>query len=409
MSMLTTARCRIVQAFARLGKRTHPVRKQVFETGAGALFSVGQLLRDRKLKKPMVILDAEPDEMKNRLLQALDESDVSYVVWDTLPQQPTANDGELIRLSWQGEKCDCFVVMGDGPILDAAKAAAARCARRGRSIMNMVGRRRIGSVRMPTVIAIPTVAGTGAESLAAAIIADDRDTRFVIEDEALTPAVAVLDPELLSAVPRQRVADAGMNGLCLAIEAYLAAPHTDQKTRSMASEAAALFLSNLEECWNHGGSVKARENLLAASRMAGNAASGVGYGYVRALCRGVQTVCGVGFGLACGALLPTILEKYGNSAVNDLAALASAAGVAADGTRSERAAALIARIRGVVFRMGLSDTLDGVTGDEITEIADLAAAQANPRSVSPVVWTARQCAQVLLAACGRQESGKKEE
>ncbi len=402
MSMLTTVRCRVSQGFMRLDRRFHPVWKQSFENGAGALFSVGQILRDRRLRKPMIVLGADDAGAREKLLHTLDQSDVAYVVWDQISDPPTADDGENIRLSWLEEGCDSFIAMGDGPVLDVAKAAAARCARRGRSIMDMVGRRKVGRRKLPPVIAIPTVAGTGAEALAAAIVADEGQTRFIIEDESLMPPVAVLDPELLADVPRDRVADAGMDGLCRAVEAFLAASPGDQKNRAMAAEAAGLFFKSLEECWNNGGDIKAREDVLAASRMAGQAASGVGCGYVRTLCRGVQTVCGIGFGQACGALLPVVLEKYGNHAVDDLAQLAALSGVMADGSRTERAAVLIGRIRGLVFRMGLPEVLEGVTADEVAEIADLAAAEANPRRISPVVWTSKQCGDALLAVCGRR-------
>ena len=402
MSMLAAAQCRITQAFVRLGRRLHPAGKQTLETGAGALFSVGQLLRDRRLRKPMAVLGPEPETVKNRLLRVLEESDISFVVWDKLSQPPTAEDAELMSLTWQGEQCDCFVVLGDGPVIDAAKAAAARCVRRSRTIMDMVGRRRVRR-KLPPVVAIPTVAGSGAESLAAVSITDKRGTRFVMEDEVLTPAVAVLDPELLADAPRSKVAEAGLDGLCRAIEAYLAASGGDQKTRTMAAQAAGLFLEELEPCWNKGGAVKDREELLSASRMAGAAASAAGCGYVRAMCRAAQSVCGVDFATACGALLPAVLERYGSHAVRPLAELASAADIAPGGPQSQRAAALIGRIRDMVFRMGLPDALEDVTAGEAADIADMAVGLANPRWISPVVWTAEQCAEVLKGACAPRE------
>ncbi len=396
MSLLTTARCRICQGIYKLGSRMRPLRKQETEAGPGAIYRVGQLLRDRRLKKPMVILGAGQEQAADRLLQSLSESDIVFTQWDALSDPPTADDGENIRLSWLGEECDSFIVLGDGPVIDIAKLAAARCVRRGRTIMGMVGRNRIGRRRTPPVIAIPTAAGSGAEALAAAMVADGRGNRFLIQDPCLIPAVAVLDPALIEDVPRELAASRGMNGLCLAVEAFISNAG-DDKSRRAAAQAVELFFQSLEPYWNSGGAAQDRENLLKASRLAGQAASRAGYGYARAISRAIQVVTGMQMGLASGLVLPVVLEKYGISAQERLAALAEQSGLKTEGTRAERAAALIDRIRGMAFRLGLPDGLENMSGIMAEEIADLAAAEANPQCACPVVWTAKKCMDVVLS------------
>ena len=399
MSMMTAARCRIVQVFVRLGRKLHPIRKQHLETGAGAVFAVGQLLRDMRLKKPMVVIGPGEQLTRFKLLHALDDDAVEYQVWDQLPDVPTVDDGERISLAWAGSGCDCFIALGSGPVLDVTKAAAARCACRSRSIMGMVGVRRIHGRRLPPVIAAPTAAGSGAEALGAAVLTDQARNIFVIEDEALMPAVALLDPDLLADAPRDKVADAGLDCLCRTVEAFLAASHGDSRTKKLSAEAAEYLFTCLEPCWNSGGTVKERADLLSASRMAGWAASGVGSGYARALIRAAQTVCGLELRTACAVILPAVLEKYGGNATEQLALLAVLADVAEGGSREERAGALIDRIRSMVFRLGLPDMLEGVTADQAAEIADMAAATANPRYISPVVWTAEDCLDLVLGVC----------
>jgi alcohol dehydrogenase class IV len=141
--------------------------------------------------------------------------------------------------------------------------------------------------------------------------------------------------------------------------------------------------------------VEHRQELLLASQLAGSAASQAGYGYVRALCRSGQTVAGLPFSQLCGALLPAVLKAYGTAGEEKLGTLAQQAGVATEGTRAERAAALRERIQAMAFRIGLPEHLEGMEQKTLLEIADLAAAEANPRYSSPVVWTAQRCAQVL--------------
>lgn len=399
MHLLTAARCRASQFFVRLGRKAHPVRKQVMENGAGAVFSVGQILRDRQLKKPLVVLGAGELQPGYRLIRALEESAVEYVRFDGLSVEPTVDEIEQMAKAYWDGACDCVISLGDGLTLDAAKAAAARTASRGRSVMELVGFRRLRRRKLPTVIAIPTVGGSGREAMTSALVTDSRGSRFIIEDEALMPDVAVLDPELLIDAPREKVADAGMDGLCWAVEAFLAAPHGDTRTKNQAAEAVERMLAALENCWNSGGAMKDRSDMLSASRMVGRAASAVGGGYARALIRAAQSVCGMPFRDACAVILPAVLEKYGNYAEEKLALLAVLADVAEEGSRTERAQALIGRLRSTAFRMGLPDVLEGVTVAQAADIADQAAALANPRSISPVVWTAEDCHDLILSVC----------
>ncbi len=407
MSMFTTARCRTAQALLRLGRKLQPSGKQEVETGAGAVFSVGQHVRDLRLKKPMVVLGAGETRARYKLLQALDNADIAYAVWDEMPAAPTTVDGEKLALAAVSQACDSLIALGDAALLDMVKAASAWCGYRGRAILELVGRQ-LTSRRMPPVIAVPTAGGSGAESFAGAAVMDIHGNRYELEGAALLPAVALLDPELLEDASREKTADAGMSGLCMAVEAYLAAPHGDARSKTQAGEAVELLLSSLEPCWNNGGSVRERGDILSASRLAGRAASAVGWGYIRALAGAAQSVCGVDVRTAFGVMLPAVLDKYGSAATDKLAQLAVLADASDGGSRAQRAEELIDRIRGMIFRMGLPDRLENVTTEQADEIGTLAAALANPGHVSPVVWTGEQCREVVRAVCVEPEEDTRE-
>ena len=104
-------------------------------------------------------------------------------------------------------------------------------------------------------------------------------------------------------------------------------------------------------------------------------------------------------------ILPAVLEKYGISARDDLAELAVMADAVEEGSREDRAAALIARIRALAFRMGLPEELEGVSAQQAAAIANRAAAMANPRYISPVVWSAEECHDLILSVCAKPEDG----
>lgn len=396
MSLFEAARCRTAQAFMLLGGRTRSVREQVVEDGPGALFSVAQLVRSNRLRKPLLVTGPDAGPWRERLCQALEENDIAFSEWSGASDPPTADDAESLRFCWVGEECDSFIALGGPRTIDLVKAAAARAACASKTVMSMVGYRRVGR-RTPTVIAIPTAAGSGAEALAWAAISDTEGNRFRLDDPALVPAMAVLDPALQADVSRPVLAACVMDGVCLAIEAYLSRC-ADERARLAAAEAVRAFFEAAEPCWNTGGTSLQRGRLLEGSRLAGYAASAAGGGYARALSEAAADVCHADLAAVCAVVLPTVLLKYEAHAVAELAALSDSAGVGADGTKAQRAAALIGRIKGMAFRMGLPDALEPVGQDVLAEIADIAAAVANPRWASPVVWTAADCERVLRAA-----------
>lgn len=396
MSVLTTVGCRFRQVFFRAGYRMRPVREPEVEDGRGAIYSTAQLIRSNRLSRPLLVVGPDAGAWDERLRQALEESDLTLFVWDEVSELPTADDGERLRLFWDGKSCDCFLALGGPKTIDLVKAAAARAACRTRTIMGMVGHGRVGR-KTPPVIAIPTVTGSGAESLAWATVSDDAGNRFRLEDSALTPAFAVLDPSLLADVSRDALAQSVMDGMCLAVEAYLSR-YADETARTAAANAVKAFFDVAEPCWNSGGTLIQRGRLLEASRLAGRAASAAGGGYARALSE-AMSVLDIPFGEACAVILPAVLVKYGNYAVSDLARLSEDAGVCAEGTKAEKAAALIRRIRGMAFRLGLPDTLEPLDADAAAEAADVAAATANPRWASPVVWTSEDLGRVIRTAC----------
>ena len=399
MGMMTTALCRTAQVLRRAGRRLRPERKQVLETGAGAVYAVGQLLRDKQLRAPLAVIGADSASAGFLLRRGLEQNDIPCQVLDDLPARPTAADGERVAAAFRDQGRDCLIAAGVGPALDLAKAAAARTQSKGRTILDMAGASRVPR-RLPPVIAVPTAAGSGAESMAAATVIDEHGTVFCLEGEGLLPAAAVSDPDLLAGTSREKTAEEGLDGLCRCIEAFLSAGTKDSAAMTRAAQGVELFFASLEPCWNDGGTVRDRTDLLAASRAAGRAAVGIGAGgYARAMIRAAQTVCGLDFATACAPILPAVLEKYGIYAYERLATLAVMADLAEEGDRSVRTAALIGLLRRAMFRMGLPDTLEGVTAAQAAEIADLAVSMANPRLISPVVWTRDQCRRLLDGLC----------
>ncbi len=389
MGILTTAGCRIRQAVLRAGRARRPERQTV-EEGTGAVFSAAQLLRQNRLKKPMIVSAPADAPVRERVVHALTEGNLPWASWEYAGDGPTEEAAEELRLAWAKEACDSFLVIGGAGALDLVKIAAALAGERGRALMSLVG---VGKLRRrpAPVVAVPTAAGSGVESLAWAAFADRSGQSFVIEDRALVPPFLIQDPELLADVPRPVLAGEAADGICLAVEAYLSG-FADDGARATAADALRAYLSGLEPCWNTGGTPAERSALMTASRLAGEAASQAGTGYARMLARGLCRVSDVRFSDACAVLLPLVMEKYGKDARPRLDALAGLAGIEGG------APALIGRLRQLWFRIGLPDRLSPVEDGLLKEAGELAAAAADRRCACPVVWTAAECGALLRSA-----------
>lgn len=394
MSVQTAAICRAKQLFIRIRRQMRPVRMPTAADGGGAIWTAAQLLRSNGLSRPLLVLGRDAGPWGDRLRTALTDGDIPFAVCKTAGTA-TAEAERICAERIRGG-CDCFIAVGGPDTLCAAKLAAARAARPGKTLPELEGYGRVRR-KTPPLVAVPTATGSGAESLAWADALDEDGRRLRIEDPALTPTFAVLDPELLTETPRAAVARCAIDGLCLAAEAYLSRFGSDE-SRAAAREAVKAFLEAAEPCWNSGGTLARRSRLLEASRLAGFAASVGGYGYARALADAVSDVTGVPSTDAIAALLPVVLEKYGNRSESALSSLADAAELEPNGTQAQRAAALIERIRVMVFRMDLPDSLAPMDADTAARIGALASADANPRCACPVVWSARELCDVLRDA-----------
>lgn len=102
------------------------------------------------------------------------------------------------------------------------------------------------------MVAIPTTSGTGSEVTPFAIITDDEThVKYAIADYALTPNMAIIDPNFVDGMPKGLTAASGIDALVHSIEAYVSAMATNF-TNSNALEATKLVFRYLERSWKEG-------------------------------------------------------------------------------------------------------------------------------------------------------------
>lgn len=389
MNPLEKLVCRTVQTVFRLAIPLLPYRQPTILKHLADI--PAQLTADGVTA---VLLVTDPDLRRLGSTAALEtllaEAGIHCAVYDRTRPNPTVHNVEEAREVYVREGCQALIAFGGGSSMDCAKAVGARIAYPNRSLNGLKGLLRVLR-RIPTLYAVPTTAGTGSEVTITAVITDpDAKHKYTMNDFALIPAYAVLDPEVTFTLPPHLTASTGMDAVTHVVEAYIGRS-TTQETRAMALDTVRLIFTYLERAYADGRDRKARAMMLRAAYQAGLVFSKSYVGYIHAVAHSLGGQYNIPHGLANAVLMPMVLEVYGPAAEKKLHELAVAAGVSdAQDTDADGAAKFIRAIRDMNRRMDIPETLGGIRTEDIPRMARFAAKEANPLYPVPVLWNARE-------------------
>ena len=395
---MNTFFCRAFQCCFAVGARLLPWRRPRVYAGPGSLLRAADILRENGLRRPFVVASRRQcaDKHFRALQEALDEQDILLSVFSSVEPNPSVETVEKIAAQYKFDRCDCFLVIGGGSPMDAAKAAAARLARPERSLSRLAGLLKVRR-RVPPLIAVPTTAGTGSETTIAAVITGSDHHKYAVSDLCLIPRYAILDPTLSAGLPPHITAETGMDALTHAVEAYLSRFYNTGMTRALAESAVVTIFAHLERAYRDGASLEDRAAMLQASFDAGAAFTRASVGNVHAIAHTLGGLYGTPHGLANAVLLPLVLEDYGAAAYSRLAHLAGLVGLPGE-TKAARAKAFIAEIRAMNARMGIPDHFDTIREEDIPLMSKWASQEANPVYPVPVIYDEARFARVIERA-----------
>lgn len=377
MNILRKIYCRAFQGVFRLAIPILPYRTPI---QLDSVSKVGDLLISKGIKRVLIVTDEflSSGNITSKLLDALSSGDLEYFIFDKTVPNPTTDNVEAARRLYLDNKCEGIIGFGGGSSIDCAKAVGARIARPKKSISDMEGILKVCR-KTPFTAAIPTTAGTGSETTLATVITDSETRhKFPINDFALIPDAAVLDPEITRTLPPHLTAATGMDALTHAVEAYIGRS-TVGSTRSVAIAAIKLIFENIETAYSDGDNMKARENMLNAAFLAGNAFSKSYVGYCHAVAHSLGGRYNTPHGLANAVILPYVLESYGSSAHKKLKKLAVEAGLCSSRTDDAQAATVfIQKIKELSKNLDIPQKLSGISPKDIPKLAKYADKEANP-------------------------------
>lgn len=370
--------------------------------GCGVVRRVGDVVRGLGASRACLITDEAlvVAGLHQRVLQSLAEAGVDVDLFPGGRAKPTLGAVTACAQRLQGQGYEALVALGGGSNIDLAKAAAVLL-RHGGSVEAYLGEHQVPGPILP-LVAVSTTAGTGSEVSGAAVLADPvRRQRGAILSNQLRPNSALYDPLLTLSCPPHVTADAGIDALTHAIEAFMVADYrlesgaeppglyTGRSPLSdlLAEQAIALVGRYLRRAVYHGEDVEAREGMHLASLLAGMAFSNAGLTAVHALEYPVGVATGCTHGTGNGLLLPYVMEYNIPACSERLARVASLLGESVQGIShwqaAERAVDAVQRMKADIgIPLHLADL--GVEQEELRSMAEATAQitrllQANPR------------------------------
>ena len=347
--------------------------------------------------KPLIVTDKTIVELGliNGLTDSLSAHGAEYALYDKVVANPTTDNVAAALELYRANGCDSLIAFGGGSPLDCAKGVGALIAKPKKTLGQLGGILKVGK-KIPTLVAIPTTAGTGSETTLACVVVDSKTRhKYAINDFPLIPRYAVLDESVTMTLPRSVVSTTGMDALTHAVEAYIG-KSGNRSTRRDALEAIKLVFENLPQSYSEG-TQESRRNMLVAAHKAGRAFSKAYVGYVHALAHALGGKYNVPHGLANAVILPIVLREYGKAAHKKLKKIAVYCGMADKDTAAEVAAnAVIDRIEMLNASFDIPETLDCIDDRDLDELAARADREANPLYPVPVLWDAKKLKQLFV-------------
>lgn len=304
-------------------------------TGEGALdMAEGKL--GTLGKKALIVTDKVMVELGNaaKVETALKNQNIEYVIYSEINGEPTDTMIEEGLNLYKEEGCDFIVALGGGSPIDSMKAIGALVTSGGQ-ISDYMGK--VITEETPTLVAVPTTAGTGSEATQFTIITDTKnDIKMLLKGAVLMPDLAIIDPQFTMTAPPKITAATGLDALTHAAEAYtskLAQPLSD----TFALSAIKRIFKYLPAAFKDGKNVEAREQMSIAALEAGIAFNNASVTLVHGMSRPIGAMFHVAHGLSNAMLLKECFVYALDGAYDRFGELGKAIN-AAEETDSDKAA-----------------------------------------------------------------------
>lgn len=357
--------------------------------GAGAISVIPDEIKGRGFKKAFVCSD--PDLIKfnvtKKVTDILDDAGIAYEIYSQIKANPSVDNVKTGVEAFKASGADCIIAIGGGSSMDTAKAIGIIIANPDfGDVISLEGVADTKNKSVP-IIAVPTTAGTAAEVTINYVITDEEKHRkMVCVDVHDIPVVAVVDPDMMSSMPKGLTAATGMDALTHAIEGYITAGawELSDMFHLKAIEVIARTLRGAVENTPEG-----REGMALGQYIAGMGFSNVGLGIVHSMAHPLGALYDTPHGVANAIILPTVMEYNAPATGDKYKYIAQAMGVEGteNMTQEEYRKAAVDAVRKLSADVGIpADLKEIVKPEDVDFLAqsafDDACRPGNPRETS---------------------------
>ena len=355
--------------------------------GMGAILEIPALVAAKGFKKAFVASD--PDLVKfgvtKKVTDILDKEGMAYEIYSDIKPNPTIENVKNGVEAYKASGADYMIAIGGGSSMDTAKAIGIIV--NNPEFADVRSLEGVAPTKNRTVytIAVPTTAGTAAEATINYVITDvERKRKFVCVDVNDIPDIAIVDPDMMSTMPKGLTAATGMDALTHAIEGYTTKAAWDLPD-CLNLEAIRLIAKSLRGAVNN--DPEGREGMALGQFVTGMAFSNVGLGIAHSVAHTLGAVYDTPHGVACAMMLPIVMEYNAECTGEKLKAVAEAMGV--DTTGMDQAAyrkAAVDAVRQLSIDVGIPTKLEALKEEDLDFLAESAYADAcapgNPKAAS---------------------------
>ena len=356
--------------------------------GAGAVREIPGEVKARGYKKALVVCG--PSILKHGVVanvtDGLDAEGLPYEIFSDIKANPTIENVQAGVEAYKAAGADYIIAIGGGSPMDTAKAIGIIITNpEFADVRSLEGTAPTKNPCAP-IIAVPTTAGTAAEVTINYVITDvEKRRKFVCVDAHDMPIVAVVDPEMMSSMPRGLTASTGMDALTHAIEGYTTKAAWEM-TDMFHLKAIELIAKNLRGAV--AGTPEGREGMALGQYIAGMGFSNVGLGIAHSMAHTLGAVYDTPHGVACAMMLPIVMEYNADCTGERYREIARAMGVEGVDSMSqdEYRAAAINAVRKLSEDVGIPSKLEALKEEDLPFLAqsayDDACRPGNPKDTS---------------------------
>lgn len=367
------------------------ILNEVSYFGPGARKELPGVVARLGYKKALVVTDKGLMKfgVAKMVLDVMDEAGIAYEIFDDVKPNPTVSNVKAGIDACKKAEADFIVAIGGGSSMDTAKGIGIVVNNPEFSdIVSLEGVADTKKKSLP-IIALPTTAGTAAETTINYVIIDEsRQAKMVCVDPNDIPAVAIIDAELMYSLPKSLTAATGMDAMTHAIEGLITKAAWEMSDM-FELKAIEMIYKYLPIAVNDPTNPEGRNGMAVAQYIAGMAFSNVGLGVDHGMAHPLSALFDVPHGVACAMLLPTVMRFNVPAALDKYTDIAKAVGVWRDGmTKEEAADAACKAIEDLSALVGTNKHLTdlGIKESDIAALAEQAiqdvCTPGNPREVT---------------------------